>query len=436
MDDAALWLFPDTNSLLHYPPVGDVDWRAVCGCKFVHLMLCLPVIHELDEKKDDSRLGDRARRIIKELKGITAAGGVVRDGVVLEIFNYELRREEFPGTLSYDSSDDRIVHAVKGYGSLNPEAAVAVYSEDMGMSLRCQAHGVKVIEPDEASRWESPQTEFDKKYKTAITELNALKNAVPAVECVVSEENATAPRKQKLAFAIRPKVGGRDVDAEFEEYRKAGHVVLFEVTDFTSSGQTTSLPPQHDAVAGYNAAAERHLAEYHTWLTTRSLLETLHAHAVTVTVWLTNSGMTPADDIDLTIEVSDMVALVYEAGSETAKTYALPDPPSPPVRPKQLFSDIPRRGDRMGASTSGPMDLDLILQSRPHVEKLKDTSTYRITYSSKRVKHNEHERVGTFVFVLKPTEVRPFDLHVRITAANVPNVIQHRIPVVVRVATE
>lgn len=436
MGHSILSLFPDTNSLLHYPPISQVNWRAVCGCESVRVVLCLPVIHELDEKKADPRLGERARSAIKELRSLKAAGGAVRDGVVLEIFNCELRREEFPETLSYDSSDDRIVHSVKKYATLNPANAVAVYSEDMGMGLRCEAHGLRIIEPDATCRLESPQSEQDKKYRAAITELNALKNAAPAIECVVCEGDATAPRKQKLEFVIHPKAGTRDLDAELEEYRKAGHVSVVKTTDLARSGQSSSLPPTHDAVANYNAAAEKHLVEYRQWLETRSLLEALHAHKVLVSIWLTNSGMAPADDIDIAIEVSEPVVLAYDADSKKAKAYELPEPPRPPVRPKQLFGDIASLGDFLGASGRGIEEMDLGFQQRPYVQKIEETRTYRITYSTKRLKHNEHERVGTFGFVVNPREIRTFDMHVRITAANVPHVIESRIPVIVDAATK
>jgi hypothetical protein len=69
-----MYLFLDTKSLLHYPPIKDLDWKAVCGCATVRLVLCLQVIHELDEKQDDPRLGDTlteaGRKVAEEIKGI------------------------------------------------------------------------------------------------------------------------------------------------------------------------------------------------------------------------------------------------------------------------------------------------------------------------------------------------------------------------------
>ena len=108
-----LFLFPDTNGLLHYPSLTDVDWLTICDAKRVTLVFCMQVIHELDEKKDDPRLAGRAERVIREINRIRKSGDMVRHNVSLAIFNQELRADEFTDSLSPDSGDDRIVHLVQ-----------------------------------------------------------------------------------------------------------------------------------------------------------------------------------------------------------------------------------------------------------------------------------------------------------------------------------
>jgi hypothetical protein len=73
------------------------------------LVLCLQVITELDEKKNDVRLSERAAGVIKSLDIIHEQGGSVRDGVKLNIFNQPVRYEEFREPLSPDNKDDRMV---------------------------------------------------------------------------------------------------------------------------------------------------------------------------------------------------------------------------------------------------------------------------------------------------------------------------------------
>jgi predicted ribonuclease YlaK len=109
--------FLDTNILLHYPPLRDLNWKALCNAESVKLVICMQVIHELDEMKGHPHLADRARRAIKEIRELSSAGCRVRDDVELEIFACEIRREDFPATLSPESGDDRIVWLAKKYAA-------------------------------------------------------------------------------------------------------------------------------------------------------------------------------------------------------------------------------------------------------------------------------------------------------------------------------
>ena len=65
-----LTVFPDTNALLHYPPFKEIDWLKLCNANYVKIVICLQVIHELDEKKSDSFLSNRAKIVIKDIKQI------------------------------------------------------------------------------------------------------------------------------------------------------------------------------------------------------------------------------------------------------------------------------------------------------------------------------------------------------------------------------
>lgn len=59
-------LFIDTNILLHFKPLKEIDWLEVTGAKAVRLVICLEVIKELDKHKRNTRLQKRAERAIRE----------------------------------------------------------------------------------------------------------------------------------------------------------------------------------------------------------------------------------------------------------------------------------------------------------------------------------------------------------------------------------
>jgi hypothetical protein len=390
----------------------------------------MQVIHELDEKKDDPRLGERASRTIKEIKTIRSAGTIVREGVTLEVFNYELRAEDFPTTLSYDSKDDRIVHSVKKYLEQHAGAKVAVYTEDMGMTLRCEMNGVPVVEPDPKRRLENPHTEHEKKYRLAITELNELKNRVPVLEVVVCRIGIPVPTKDRLEFEVSGVSPNRNLEAEFEDYRQHNKLLPMQKTEIAKAGPIPKLSPKHDAVERYNERLEKHLAEYKEWLKLSKMLAQIEVHKIEFSIWLSNTGLAPADDLDLTIEVNEPVVLLYEASSKEAKSLNLPDPPSPPERPQQFFVDMGFM-DRIGPSIELP-DLGDFYQNKATVEQVEGGKSFRISYSVKRLKHNEQEHVGDLIAVIRPDSVRPFQMQYRITAANLPKPVAGSIPVIVK----
>ena len=124
-------VFIDTNIyVLHYPPLDQLDWCELCGSEEVVLVICLPVVQELDKKKSEPRLGDRAARAIQAIRQF-AGSTPLRENVTLTIFNHEIRKEDFPATLSPDSMDDKIVYLAKKYGDLHPGTSVAVVTEDL-----------------------------------------------------------------------------------------------------------------------------------------------------------------------------------------------------------------------------------------------------------------------------------------------------------------
>jgi len=102
MESKPQTLFLDTNILLHYKPLDQIDWLQLTRANKVHLAVCMPVIHELDRKKSDPRLGERAARAISHLEKWHSNEGAVREGVQLELHSNELVREDFPPGMSPD----------------------------------------------------------------------------------------------------------------------------------------------------------------------------------------------------------------------------------------------------------------------------------------------------------------------------------------------
>ncbi len=426
-------LFLDTCSLLHYPPIKDVDWKAVCGTKAVRLVLCMQVVHELDSKKDHPRLSNRAMRVIKEVDVILEADGAVDDGVTLEVFEYEIRNLDFPDTLSPDSKDDRIVHSAKKYLEKHADADASVYSEDMGMRLRCRANAVALLKPDAATRQPDPTSEEDRKYKIAISELHELKNRTPKVELVISKTGAIAPHKDELVFELPRPPTPRNTNAEFDEYVKNYNLWPMAKGDLARGGIIPSLPPQQDAVERYNADLRQHLDAIKDWLRFRSTWDIVNAHTVGFVLWLKNDGSCPAEDLDVEIELPNTLFQVVEANSPEARRLVLPKRPKPPIRPSQLFTDL---GSLLRHELSVPTliasDLPEVHLDRALVTHSDENGGFRVKCSIHRLKHGHFKRLGDMIAIIRPDSVRPFQAHYRITAANLIKPVTSDLQFIVR----
>ncbi len=57
-----IYLLPDTNVFLHFPPISDVDWLALAGSQVVNLAIAPVISRELNDHKDAPRSRKFARQ--------------------------------------------------------------------------------------------------------------------------------------------------------------------------------------------------------------------------------------------------------------------------------------------------------------------------------------------------------------------------------------
>ena len=189
------------------------------------------------------------------------------------------------------------------------------------------------------------------------------------------------------------------------------------------------------AISRYNADLEAHFREYREWLERRAILEEAKAHTVSFSLWLLNSGLVPAEDIDVTIEVGNALLTLCEAESEDAEAFELGPPPAPPEEPSPI--DLRKLGlhslhSLYGAPVFRPPDLPSLMEPRTSVSAKKEGHGYAVEFECRRLKHYENIKIGVFLALLRPGRIKPFELHYRITAANVTQLLQGDIPVIVR----
>jgi hypothetical protein len=97
-------VFIDSCVFLEFRPFCQLPWRQIVPVDLVNLVVCLPVLNELDDKKTyDPRLSERAKRSFKDIEN--SENKEFQAGVTLTIVGDSLRRASFPTTMNPDHRD-------------------------------------------------------------------------------------------------------------------------------------------------------------------------------------------------------------------------------------------------------------------------------------------------------------------------------------------
>jgi hypothetical protein len=398
-----------------------VDWRKVADADTVKIVMCMQVIHELDEKKDDPRLSSRAQRVIKEIRAIRSSGNSIRDAVTLHVYIKEPRSTDFSDTLSPDSGDDRIIHLVQKYVEETGDSAVSVYSEDNGMLLKCEAHRVPYLEPEEGTRLETPQTEQDKKYKAAITELNNLKNRLPVLRLsAVIRGQADASEVLEL---VESESQIFDPDFQITALRqKYPHLQESEYEDEYVPRALISLQEfSSEDVQEYSRELEIFFADFRRYVEQVNHVVDASDRLLIISLSLANVGNASADDVDIRIRFPAIFELIGIANSNEVKAFMSPTAPTPPELPQ---TPLQRATD--------PKMPSLEIAEYAHDETVtiahEADATHTFHAHLPRLKHLNSIEVSSLYCVIENWEdVRPFEVDFSISTASHPERIEGKL---------
>jgi len=415
-------LFLDTNILLHYKPMRSIDWRALCG-EPVRLCVCITVIHELDKKKSDPRLKDRARRAIDEIR-LLISTGKVRDGVIIEVSHQELRREDFPHGYDTDSADDAILLHAKSYKDAHPEDQVAVVSEDLGMELKCKAHGFSFLTPRNEDR-EEVIDDYVREKRKLQKELDELKRRLPSLWVQFNVGDAE-PTNQAIRRLKRPELKELfDIEALCKQWPKylpkQQKVDVFEMYPPPGSpvSQFYNVPPEeyvryNREVDVYLQKCEQYNVNMKHWVNTCS-------RKIDFKLLVTNEGNAPATNIDIYLHFPDGLII------ETVEAFLKREPmkPNVPTKPRTTTQILEEKMNNINYDVGGGRrpNFDLINSKHDLLgPTIQHTNSFDVSYKLLKLKHGDKKDLGSLVVIFDSEETaKSFDVSVRITSDDLPN---------------
>jgi hypothetical protein len=302
-------VFVDTNILLHAPPLERISWSSLCDAEAVTLVVCVEVLDEVDHKKYDSRLGKRAKHAMQRLHQYLETG-TCGEKATLMLFPNVLEHEEEATLLAGLRADAKIVLRAKRFQAHHPENYVCVATNDLGMRLRCQLHGIPFLDGEGFA------------------------------QAIVGEDSSNEARTVVERSAVRPilsvqltgqqKMTEPTATACFFTFPDEGHVNADDA--IRSEADALHKQSAKAPMSVGDTAIKEYLDAYRAYVDRCNQRADARARQCLFTLELLNNGTAPATDIDLSLEFPEEVIWVGTEDDKLARF--LNEEPKPPLRPK------------------------------------------------------------------------------------------------------
>jgi rRNA-processing protein FCF1 len=176
-------LILDTNTLIQYRGFDEIPWSETFGSTDFELVIPFSVLGEIDRHKwstNNNRVRDSAQRVaklIRKARKLEADYGGPRLSITNKVTSAALAEHGF----SRDAVDDCILAEVLAMLAIANGKDVVLVTEDISMTVRAEAAGVKVGTPPEAYRLSNDDPR-EKELRKLREENQKFQSARPKVE--------------------------------------------------------------------------------------------------------------------------------------------------------------------------------------------------------------------------------------------------------------
>lgn len=373
-----LYIFPDTNALLHFKRPDQIDWPSALDCKLVTIVIAPVIIRELEQQKVQNpvrKLRERAQGILRWLAGFIEAVGAVeiRQGVLLHFIQTSPLLDFAAHRLVHFLSDDELIASVIEF-RINHAEPVKIMTADLGMRLKLRAHDIESFIPPDTDQLPDQPDEAEKVIAELRREIARYQNRRPKLVVTFADGADFA----KLSM-MRPKPA------------QAQGRIYPGLSDYQFGA------PSEEAYAQYY----RQLAQ---WNATVELLCSCQLH-------IANEGTAEATDIVADFSLPDFITAIRDDD--------LPDEPRPPpsiFEPSHLLN-VARLTSYVGPRSP----------ARPYV-----SDTGKLSFRIPTLVHNRTIVLDQFFFRFsKREDIQNFSLRFALTYRETLDPIEGQLNVVV-----
>lgn len=325
-----VYVFPDTNVLLHGRAMHEIPWCSLTGADRVTLVIGGSILAELDKKTHEgpSALRSRARKRARTLHKIRTGESSVRfrDNTSIEFAQLPAPNVYEEHELSRDWQDDRFLATVLAHPQ-RKRGACCIVTIDYNMTSRADALGLRWQLLDERQRLRMPP---DSELAQLRRDVEILRQQQRIARIEVSSSSPgrifeiERPHFQPIAEA--------DMQAELatlrEDHPKLG---VHRSGESSKLGGALSIKVADLAEAftpAYNAQLDKVYAAYEEYIHDRELFRRVKEHTKILVFCISNVGSAPAKDVQVQLELQ-------AAGMKFMDRHKLPPEPKPPSFPKR-----------------------------------------------------------------------------------------------------
>jgi hypothetical protein len=367
------YCFLDTNVLLEFQTLDEVDWPAVLGAEEVCLVIAPVVLRELNNHKDaggKDRLAQRARMILSKLspwiESALAHGAPVevRANVTLWMIPQEPILEWT--TLGLDASvlDDRLIASILLFTAEKEQSErIVVASHDLLVRAKAMSHSIHVLNPEGHIQLLNNESPERAELARLRAEIEQLKNRIPKLNfgfIVTNQLSNNFTCADALITPLRRKDFPRMTTKEAEEQIKQAYITRDSLVEEGRKRGANSFE-----IGEFQKEYEYYLRALAVAL--RYGQAKNHGCCCMLHLGLDNVGMVMATQIRLQLRFPEgtLAYESYEDKGPYTRLAVLPHKPTIPWRHKSSIFDL-------GAASivkSQPPYIDAIVNSLPAREQ-------------------------------------------------------------------
>lgn len=397
---SAVDIFIDTNLVLHFRRVEELDWCGLLGVAPCSIVITPVLMRELERNKvhnPNAKLRQRAKDMISWLADRMREDDPIalRDGVTLIFDDQEPLIDFAEHRLSREIADDHLIASAVAWAQRTAQD-VAIASDDVGIALKLRSRTIRALAPDPGWRLPDVVDEERAELRQMKRELALERNRRPALEV------------QFEGGGKKVSISPDSVDAPLSTEAKRIELPLITFDEYMAADERREPGPrvyERTPVDRYNEELQEFFSDYEAFLLKHAVWTEAENRTIELAFVLANSGSSPANNIDILLAFPKHVEIL--AAEDAPDAPAEPDPPVMP-HPNRRVATM-GRAIALGAPYQ---PVHAPLEGEPQIAPDRRHAEYFVS----TLKHDcAFELEPVLVRFAAQREMKPFEIEVSIT---------------------